>query len=138
VLCARVSGSDQKADLDRQLARLMEFSQGCGWVVCQAISEVGSGLNGPRPKLMRLLGDPSIKRIVVEHRDRLMRFGSEYVAWSLNAQGRHLTVMDESDVKADLVQDMIEVLTSFAPDYTGDALPGIRPKKAVEALVAEQ
>ncbi len=137
-LYARVSGSDQKVDLDRQLARLLEFSQAHGWAVCQAVSEVGSGLNGHRPKLLRLLGDPSIKRIVVEHRDRLMRFGSEYVEAGMLAQGRHLTVMDGSEVKDDLVQDMIEVLTSFCARLYGRRSARNKARRAVESLAAEQ
>jgi hypothetical protein len=76
-----------------------------------SIGEIGSGLNGHRPKLMKLLADPSIKTIVVEHRVRLMRFGVEYVECSLQAQGRRLIIVDQGEVKDDLVQDMIEVLT---------------------------
>jgi len=52
---------------------------GQGWIVVKSVAEVGSGLNGSRPKLMRLLADADVSTIVVEHRDRLMRFGAEYV-----------------------------------------------------------
>ena len=46
--------------------------------------------------------------IIVEHRDRLMRFGSEYVESALQAQGRQLVIVDRSEMKDDLVQDMIK------------------------------
>ena len=69
---ARVSSSDQGPDLDGQVARVVEFVTRKGWPVVRTVTEVGSGLNGHRPELMKVLADPS-----VEHRDRLMRFGAE-------------------------------------------------------------
>jgi predicted site-specific integrase-resolvase len=86
-LYARVSSADQRADLDRQIARLVAYANEHGWAVTKTVSEIGSGMNGHRPKLMRLLADPEITTIVVEHRDRLMRFGFEYVEAALAAQG---------------------------------------------------
>ncbi len=59
---ARVSSADQKADLDRQIARLVAYANEQGWAVTQAVSEIGSCLNGPRPKLLRLLSDPKAKK----------------------------------------------------------------------------
>ena len=110
---ARVSSSDQKSDLDRQVARLVAFAHEKGLSVSKTMTEIGSGLNGHRPKLMKLLEDPSIGVVLVEHRDRLMRFGVEYVESALLSQGRKLLVADQEELKDDLVQDMIEVLTSF-------------------------
>jgi putative resolvase len=60
--------------------------------IVQVLSEVGSGLNGRRPKLIKLLANPKIQTIVVEHRDRLMRFGAEYVEAALSAQECKLMV----------------------------------------------
>ncbi|GAW93397.1 Resolvase domain-containing protein, partial [Calderihabitans maritimus] len=59
-------------------------------------------------KLMRLLSDPEVTTIIVEHRDRLARFGFEYIEAALMAQGRKIIVMEPGEVKDDLVQDMIE------------------------------
>ena len=133
-LYARVSGSDQKGDLDRQLSRLLIHANSQGWMVSKSISEVGSGLNGHRPKLMKLLADQTVKTIVVEHRDRLMRFGVEYVESSLKAQGRNLIIVDSSELKNDLVQDMIEVLTSFCARLYGQRSAKQKAKKALEAI----
>ena len=133
-LYARVSGSDQKGDLDRQLSRLLTHANAQGWMVSKSITETGSGLNGHRPKLMKLLSDPSIQTIVVEHRDRLMRFGVEYVESSLKAQGRNLIVIDSSELKNDLVQDMIEVLTSFCARLYGQRSAKQKAKKALEEI----
>ena len=74
---ARVSSSDQRSDLDGQVARVVAFVTRKGWPVVRTVTEVGSGLNGPRPQLMQGLADPSVAIVAVEHRDRLMRFGAE-------------------------------------------------------------
>ena len=134
---ARVSSSDQKGDLDRQIARLLEYANRQGWAVVQTVGEVGSGLNGHRPKLLKLLADPRVKTIVVEHRDRLMRFGFEYVEAALRAQGRRIAVVDSGEVKDDLVQDMIEVLTSFCARLYGRRSAKNKAKKALEAIQCE-
>jgi len=84
-LYARVSSSDQKNNLDAQLGRLAAYASANGHKVVKTAAEVGSGLNGRRPKLMKLLADPTVKIIIVEHRDRLMRFGTEYVESALAA-----------------------------------------------------
>jgi len=133
-LYARVSSSDQKNDLDAQLGRLVAYANGRGWIVSKSITEVGSGLNGHRSKLMKLLSDPEVSVIVVEHRDRLMRFGAEYVEAALAAQGRKLVVIESSEVKDDLVPDMIEVLTSFCASLYGWRSAKNKAQKAIEAI----
>ena len=134
---ARVSSSDQKNDLDRQVARLVTFANEKGLSVSKAVTEIGSGLNGHRPKLMKLLEDASIGIILVEHRDRLMRFGVEYVESSLTCQGRKLLVADQGELKDDLVQDMIEVLTSFCVRLYGRRSAKNKAKKALETIQNE-
>ena len=133
-LYARVSSHDQKKDLEAQIGRLASFAVSNGWSVAQTVTEIGSGLNGHRPKLMRLLADPGVAVIVVEHRDRLMRFGSEYVESSLKANGRQLVVVDQTEFKDDLVQDMIEVLTSFCARLYGRRSAASKAKKAIDAI----
>jgi len=76
-------------------------------------------LNGKRRKLLRLLSDATIAAVVVEHRDRFARFGSEYLEAALAASGRRLIVVDFSEMNDDLVQDMISVLTSFCARLYG-------------------
>jgi len=65
VLYARVSSSDQKADLERQMRRLADFASARGLHVSAEVTEVGSGLNGHRRKLMKVLVDSSVSVIVV-------------------------------------------------------------------------
>jgi putative resolvase len=74
VIYARVSSDDQRADVDRQVARLTAWVTQQDLTVGQVVVEFGSGLNGNRPKLRRILSDPDAKVIVVEHRDRFGPF----------------------------------------------------------------
>jgi predicted site-specific integrase-resolvase len=133
-LYARVSSSDQKADLDRQVARLAEFAAAQDLRVVEVVKEIGSGLNGHRRGLMRLLRNPAVKTLVVEHRDRLMRFGFEYVEAALRAQGRKVWVIDPEGISDDLVRDMTEVLTSMCARLYGQRAAANKARRAIEAL----
>ena len=130
---ARVSSADQKADLDRQVARVTAWATTQQIPVDKVVVEVGSALNGHRRKFLALLHDPSVTRIVVEHRDRFCRFGSEYVQAALAAQGRELVVVDTAEVDDDLVRDMTEVLTSMCARLYGKRAAANRAKRAVAA-----
>ena len=132
-LYARVSSADQRNDLDGQLGRLAVYAAEQRMTVVKAVGEIGSGLNH-RPKLMKLLADPTVASIVVEHRDRLMRFGFEYVESALRAQKRQVIIMNPGEVKDDLVQDMIEVLTSFCARLYGRRWARHKAEKAVKAI----
>ena len=133
VVYARVSSHDQRSDLDRQVARLTAWATEHGLEVRQAVCEVGSGLNGKRPKLRRVLSDPDARVLVVEHRDRLARFGVEHLEAALSAQGRRIVVADPGERTDDLVRDMIEVLTSMCARLYGRR--GAR-NRAMRALTA--
>jgi putative resolvase len=133
VLYARVSSHDQRPDLDRQVARLAEWATGNGYQVARVVTEVGSGVNGKRPKLRRILSDPDATVIVVEHRDRLARFGVEHLQAALAAQGRRIVVTDAGETTDDLVRDMIEVLTSMCARLYGRRGARNRAMRAVTA-----
>lgn len=130
-LYARVSSHDQGADLDRQLARLAAWAVQAGLPVVRAEAEVGSGMNGARVKVRRLLADPRVTAVVVEHRDRLGRMNTEMVEAALSAHGRRLVVLDDSEVTDDLVRDMVEVLTSFCARRYGRRFARNRALKAL-------
>jgi putative resolvase len=131
VLYARVSTHDQRADLDRQVARVAMWATGQDMVVTEVVCEVGSGINGKRPKLARLLTDTTVTTILVERRDRLARFGVEHLEAALAAQGRRLVVTDPGETTEDLVRDMIDVLTSLCARLYGS--PGAR-NRALRAV----
>jgi putative resolvase len=133
VLYARVSSHDQRLDLDRQIARVGRWATQEGLTVTEIVAEVGVGLNGNRAKLRRLLADPHATTIVVEHRDRLARFGVEYLAAALAAQGRRIVAVDADETTDDLVGDLVEVLTSLCARLYGRR--GAR-NRAMRALTA--
>ena len=116
---ARVSSAGQKADLDRQLQRLRDYTAAKGYQVAKEVTEVASGLNDHRPKLHALLTDLSIGIIVVEHRDRLTRFGSHYIEALLETQGRRVEMIFAGDTGDDLVDDFVAVITSMAARIYG-------------------
>ena len=130
-LYARVSAHDQKGDLDRQVARLSQWAAEAGHPVVRIEAEVGSGMNGRRAKVRRLLADPTVTVVVVEHRDRLGRLNTELVEAALSASGRRLVVIDDGEVTDDLVRDMVEVLTSFCARLYGARSARNRALKAV-------
>jgi len=130
-LYARVSSHDQKADLDRQVARLTGWAADAGGQVVRVEAEVGSGMNGARAKVRRLLADPKVTVVVVEHRDRLGRVNTELVESALSAHGRRLVVLDAGEVHDDLVRDMVEVLTSLCARLYGRGSARNRALKAI-------
>jgi putative resolvase len=133
VLYARVSSADQKNDLDRQIARLSEFAAAKQLRVVLVVKEVGSGFFGKRRAMLRVLRNPAVSTIVVEHRDRLMRFGMEYVDAALSAQGRKLLVIDPGERKDDIVRDLHEVIVSLCARLYGKRSARNRARRAIEA-----
>src|SRR6266568_3885622 len=118
-LYARVSPQGQKADLERQVERLKTYAASKGYQVSSVVTEIASGMNDNRPKLSKLLTDKSIGVIVVEHRDRLTRFGFAYIEQLMQMQGRRIEVMFPTDTNHDLVDDFLAVITSMASRIYG-------------------
>jgi putative resolvase len=140
VAYVRVSSHDQRPDLEAQAGRVTAWCTGQGVrvdeVVSEVVSEVGSGMNGRRPRLARLLRDPALATIVVEHRDRLARFGVEHLQAALAATGRRIVVVEPSETTDDLVRDMrdmVEVLTSMCVRLYGRRGARNRAMRAVTA-----
>lgn len=138
VLYGRVSSSDQRGDLARQMDRLRAFASSRGLVVANEVMDIGSGLNGHRKKLIAIMRNPKNGVIIVEHRDRLARFGVEYIEATLIAQGRSLLVMNEGEQKLDLVQDFIDVVTSMCSRIYGRRAAKSRAERAVAAAAEAQ
>ena len=132
-LYGRVSSANQKSDLERQMQRLRDYAAARGLKVVSEVREIGSGLNGRRKKLLKLLANPLVSIIVVEHRDRLARFGAEFISAALVAADRQLQVINQAECNDDLVQDMVDVLTSFCARLYGKRAAKNRTKRALEA-----
>ena len=99
---ARVASGDQKQDLERQLARLVEHATAKGLSIVKSVSEIGS----------------------------------EYIEAALQSTSRKVVVVDEKEMRDDLVQDLIEVLTSFCARRYGRRTAKNKAKKAMEAIEA--
>lgn len=134
VCYARVSSSDQKNDLQRQADRLKAFAVNLGVKDAQVVTEIGSGVNDKRRKLNKVLADPTVGTIIVEHRDRLARMNAGLVESALAAQGRRLIVVDDSELDDDLEHDMTEVLTSFCVRLYGRGAARSKVEAALKAV----
>ena len=142
VVYARVSSADQRADLDRQVARVTTWATGRHLAVDRVVTEVGSALDGQRREFLVLLRDPQVTTIVVEHRDRFARFGAEYVEAALAAQSCRLLVLDPAEVDPaevddDLVRDVTEILTSLCARLYGRRAAASRAAPAVAAATGD-
>jgi predicted site-specific integrase-resolvase len=134
VIYARVSSHDQKAQLDTQLERLKNYCAIKGYQIHREYKEIGSGLNDNRPIFNKMLDEDKITRIVVEHKDRLTRFGFSFIEKLLSKQNIEIDVINvtEND-KTDLVEDFVSVITSFCARIYGQR----RNKRRVLELVKE-
>lgn len=131
---ARVSSSENRNNLERQADRLVSYCNAKGYKVAKVVKEVGSGLNDKRPRLEKLLTDTSITVIVVEHKDRLARFGLNYIQKLLGLHGRRIEIVNNVDgEREDLVQDFVSVITSFCSRLYGQR----RTKRKTEQLIKE-
>lgn len=109
----RVSSHNKKEDLDRQADRCVDFCTKNGWQIEKVIKEIASGTNDKRKKLSVML-DNKPKRIVVEHKDRLTRFGFNYFDKLLPLLGYELVVINrDSEDEKDLIKDLITIITSL-------------------------
>lgn len=133
VCYARVSSSDQKADLQRQVDRLKAFAINMGVSDIEVVLEVGSGMKDKRRKLNKVLADPTVGTIIVEHRDRLTRVNAGLVESALEASGRRLIVVDDSELDDDLEHDVTDVLTSFCARLYGRRAAKNKAEAALKA-----
>lgn len=128
---ARVSSSENKSNLKSQSKRIQEFCSANGWTVSTVVEECGSGLNDSRKKLLKLISDPTITRIVVEHKDRLTRFGFNYISTLWN--GEIVVINEVVEDEKDLMQDFISLVTSFTARLYGRR----RSKRNTEKLIKD-
>jgi len=131
---ARVSSSENKDNLESQSKRLLDYCNANGWKTHDNIKEIGSGLNDKRPKLLKFLSDGKATKLVVEHKDRLSRFGSTYIEQACKHFNCEVIYINESqEEKEDLVQDFVNVITSFCARLYGQR----RSKRKTEQLIKE-
>lgn len=124
VAYARVSSHDQKDDLQRQEKMLEMFCSSHGWSF-EIISDLGSGMNYQKRGLRKLLTrimDGSVGRLVLTHKDRLLRFGAELIFAICEMKGIEIILINRSDepsFEEELAADVLEIITVFSARLYG-------------------
>jgi len=124
VAYARVSSHDQKADLERQKQVLELYCARQGWTF-EVIADLGSGMNDNKKGLKKLLGaiiDGSVGRLVISHKDRLLRFGADLVFAICEAKGVEVVILNQGEdtpFEEDLAKDVLEIITVFSARLYG-------------------
>lgn len=137
VIYARISLPERrKNDLEYQAKRMSDFCISNGWKIDRVIKEVGSGLNDSRPKLMELFeGKRNVQRIVVEHKDRLTRFGFNYLLALAKSRGIEIIVADKTEnPKDELMLDFVSIITSFCVRMYGQKRGKKKKDKMLEVI----
>jgi excisionase family DNA binding protein len=130
IIYARVSSADQRSDLERQVQYLTQYCSSNGYSVIDVLSDIASGLKTDRKGLLKLfnyVANRQVDVVVVAYRDKLTRFGFEYLEHFFNQYGVRIEVMfgeEPRDTYQELVEDLIEIVTSFA-----GKLYGLRSRK---------
>jgi len=138
VIYARVSSSDQRSDLERQVEYLTQYCSSKGYRLVGVLSDVASGSKTDRRGLLKLFNyviNRQVDVVVVTYRDRLTRFGFEYLEYFFNQHGVRVEVVfgeEPKDAYQELVEDLIEIVTSFAGKLYG--LRSRKKKRFVEGF----
>lgn len=130
VCYARVSSNAMKENLISQQNRLEEFASSNGYIIIKSVKEIASSMNDDRKKLTDLLKLDNWNTLIVEHKDRLTRFGFNYIKILLEKNNKQIIVINETNEdKTDLMQDLISVFYSFSA-----RLYGLRRRKKKEDI----
>jgi putative resolvase len=134
---ARVSSQDQKHDLDRQDAVLSGYCQSNGWNY-EILRDLGSGMNYRKKGLNKLLAailDGDVARLVITHKDRLLRFGSELIFAVCEYHDIEVIILNKKEhatFEEDLASDVLEIITVFSARLYGSR--SNKNKKLLEKL----
>ena len=135
-LYARESSSENKAALESQATGLASYAAAKGWCIVHDVREIGSGMNDARPKLHGLLRKKDFDVLLVEHKDRLTRFG---FAWFTTLCPFQIEVIHTADgVTHDLMEDLVAIMTSFAARLYGQRRGRVKTNAAIAAMEAAQ
>jgi len=125
VIYARVSSSDQKSDLERQIQYLTQYCSAKGYKVIDILSDIASGLKTNRRGLQKLFNyvvNKQVDVVVITYKDRLTRFGFEYLEYFFRQYGVKIEVVygeEPKDAYQELVEDLLAIVTSFAGKLYG-------------------
>jgi excisionase family DNA binding protein len=125
VIYARVSSPGQRGDLERQIQYLRQYCSSRGYRVVDVLSDIASGLKADREGLLKLLDyvtNRQVDVVVVTYRDRLTRFGLEYLEYFFRQYGVRVEAAlgeEPKDARQELLEDLIEIVYSFAVKLYG-------------------
>lgn len=131
IIYARVSSNDRKTSLIEQQKRLEEFALIKNLNIVGSYKEIASGMNDNRTILNKIFERTDWSYIVIENKDRLTRFGFNYIKNLLNKLNKDIIVINETiDDKNDLMKDLISIIYSFSA-----RLYGLRRKKNKKDII---
>lgn len=131
IVYARVSSNDRKASLEEQQSRLENYVVLNNLTLADSYKEIASGMNDNRKVLNKILQRTDWDILLVENKDRLTRFGFNYIKTLLEQQGKKIIVINDSDDnKEDLMKDLISVIYSFSA-----RMYGLRRKKSKKEII---
>lgn len=137
VIYARVSNQSRKAEIEYQVERLVNFANARGLEIDKIYKEVASGMNDNRKQFWKMI-DASPSIIIVEHKDRLTRFGFNYLERLLKKQNCDILVMNrDANDETDLIKDLVSVVTSFCCRLYG-LRRGINKAKKIKKELNDQ
>lgn len=124
VVYIRVSSSNQKTDLVSQKAALEQYCMACGYCIDEWISEIGSGLNYNRKNFNKLLEEVElgqVHKIIIAHKDRLIRFGFEWFENFARRHGTHIEVMNNESLspEQEMTKDLLSIIHCFSSRLYG-------------------
>lgn len=135
---ARVSNSQRRGDLNAQAERLVSWAVANGFEVVHVVKEVGSGVSDKRKKLHALLSKDDYGTLLIEHKDRLTRFGFEWFVSLLAQQGKEIQVLrPPNNEQEDIIADLTAIVYSFTARLYGQR-KAVRAQQAVEAVLHER
>jgi len=131
---ARVSNQSRKKEIQYQIDRILTFSIAKGISIDKIYKEIASGMNDNRKQLWKML-DSNPTTIIIENKDRLTRFGFNYLEKLLKRQGCNLIVINkDSEDESDLLKDFVSIITSFCCRLYGLRRGQNKAKKIKEEL----
>ena len=134
IVYSRVSSNEMKENLNRQQERLEQYAISKGYTIVKSIKEISSGMNDNRPKLKSILESNDFDILIVEHKDRLTRFGFNYIETLLTKDNKKIEVVNLSkNDDENLMEDLISIIYSFSARMYGQR----KSKRKTEKIIAE-
>lgn len=135
IIYSRVSSNEMKENLKRQSERLSNWAINNGYEIIQITEEIASGMNDDRKKLNKILDNHDYDFLLIENKDRLTRFGFNFIELLLKKDNKEIIVVNKTpDKTTDIINDMISIVYSFSARLYGSR-KGKTISKKIEEIV---